>query len=292
MNTGYTYKFNGDTGSVVISGLEHFTLVHTFLCGQCFRWEQETDGSFTGIVRGKVVNIKQNDKELTISGCNEEDFLNIWKKYLDLDTDYGKIKDVLSADEHLKKAAEFGGGIRILNQEPFECLISFIISTQNNIPRIKKIIGELCRLYGDKLSFGGKDYYSFPDCHTLAKLKEADLATLNAGYRVPYILDAAKRIASGEIELEKLPYMPTVSAREELMKIKGVGPKVADCTLLFSLEKGDSFPVDVWMSKIMRNLYLGEGATLKEISAFGAEKFGNYSGIAQQYLFYYARENG
>lgn len=292
MNTGYTYKFNADTNSVIISGLEHFTLRHTFLCGQCFRWVEENDGSFTGIAHGRVINIKQKDKELTISCCNEDDFLNIWKKYLDLDTDYGKIKDVLSKDEHLKKASQFGGGIRILNQEPFECLISFIISTQNNIPRIKRIIDELCRLYGNKISSGEKDYYSFPDCHTLASLGASDLATLNAGYRVPYILDAARMVASGEVELEKLPGMPTVSAREELMKIKGVGPKVADCTLLFSLQKGDSFPVDVWMQKIMRNLYLGEGATLKEISVFGAEKFGVYSGIAQQYLFYYARENG
>lgn len=292
MNTGYTYKFNSGSDSVTVSGLSDFIPAQTFLCGQCFRWEQEADGSFTGVAFSKAVNIKQENNSITISNCSPDDFSGIWKRYLDLDTDYTKIKSALAVDEHLKKASAFGGGIRILNQEPFECLISFIISTQNNIPRIKKIINELCRLYGNRISLGGKDFYSFPDCHTLASLGEGDLASLNAGYRVPYILDAAGKVASGEIELEKLFSMPTGRAREELMKIKGVGPKVADCVLLFSLQKGDSFPVDVWMQKIMRSLYLDEKASLKQIRDFGTEKFGALSGIAQQYLFFYARENG
>jgi len=288
----FEYKFNKDTNTIVISNLEHFTPEHTFLCGQCFRWDGEDDGSFTGVVRGRAVNIKQSGAELYISNCSEEDFLNIWRPYLDLDTDYAEIKAVLSCDEHVKRAAQFGGGIRILNQEPFECLISFIISIQNNIPRIKKIINEMCRLFGDSISLSGREYFSFPDCKTLAQLTVEDLAPLNAGYRAPYILDAARKVYSGEVNLEKLFDMSTFLARQELMKIKGVGPKVADCTLLFSLQKGDVFPVDVWMQRIMRNLYLGEDATIKQINDFGAEKFGKYSGIAQQYLFYYARENG
>jgi len=291
LNSGYVYKYNKNNHSLTLSGVEHFKTADTFLCGQCFRWDREDDGSFTGVAMGKVINIRETEDGLVLSNCDEDDFLNVWRPYLDLDTDYGAIKKVLSADAHLKKAAEFGGGIRILNQDPFECLISYIISTQNNIPRIKKIINTLCRMYGEVISFGDREYHTFPDCTTIASLTESDLSPLNAGYRVPYIIDGAKKVASGEIELNKLFAMTTSSARDELMKIKGVGPKVADCTLLFSLKKRDAFPVDVWMQKIMRSLYLGESATLKEISAFGAEKFGELSGIAQQYLFYYAREN-
>ncbi len=291
MGNGYNYEYDNTANTIIISNLEHFNPVHTFLCGQCFRWEQEDDGSFTGVAQGKVINIKTEGTTARISNCNEEDFINFWRRYLGLDTDYGAIKAALSGDEHLVRAMDFGWGIRLLNQEPFECLISFVISTQNQIPRIKKIIKKMCELFGDKISFDGKDYYTFPDCHTLAGLTEADLAPLNAGYRTAYILDAAEKVASGDIDLDKICALPTEEAKAELMKIKGVGPKVADCTMLFSLQKGDSFPVDVWVQRIVRELYLGEGASLKQISQFAKERFGDNSGIAQQYLFYYAREN-
>lgn len=291
MGYGYSYQYDSTAATITISNLEHFNPVHTFLCGQCFRWEQEEDGSFTGIAQGKVINIKAEEGKLCLSNCSEDDFLNFWCRYLDLNTDYGSIKGALSNDEHLKCAMDFGWGIRLLNQEPFECLISFVISTQNQIPRIKKIIKKMCELFGEKISYGGKDYFTFPDCKTLANLTEDDLAPINAGYRASYIIDAAKKVASGEIDLEKISALPTDAAKAELMKIKGVGPKVADCTMLFSLQKGDAFPVDVWVQRIVRELYLGEGASLKQISAFAKEKFGINSGIAQQYLFYYAREN-
>ncbi len=291
MGYGYSYQYDSTAATITINNLEHFNPVHTFLCGQCFRWEQEEDGSFTGIAQGKVINIKAEEGSLCLSNCNEDDFLNFWCRYLDLNTDYGNIKGALSGDEHLKCAMDFGWGIRLLNQEPFECLISFVISTQNQIPRIKKIIKKMCELFGKKISYRGKDYYTFPDCETLANLAEDDLAPINAGYRASYIIDAAKKVASGEIDLKKISALPTDAAKAELMKIKGVGPKVADCTMLFSLQKGDAFPVDVWVQRIVRELYLGEGASLKQISAFAKEKFGINSGIAQQYLFYYSREN-
>lgn len=276
---------------MTVRHLTSFDADHTFLCGQCFRWSKLDDGSFTGVAMGRAVNIRCEGDSLVISNSSEEDFVNIWVPYLDLDTDYDAIKATLSADEHLKKATEYGGGIRLLNQEPFECLISYIISAQNNIPRIKKIIDTLCRMYGEEIRLGEEVLYTFPDCHTLAALEADDLAPLNAGYRAPYIIDASRKVASGEIELNALFDLPTSEAKAELLKIKGVGPKVADCTLLFSLGKRDAFPVDVWMQKIMRNLYLSETATIREISDFGTEKFGKLSGIAQQYLFYYAREN-
>ncbi len=291
MGYGYSYEYDSAAATVTVFNLDHFDPVHTFLCGQCFRWEQEEDGSFTGIAQGKVINIKAEEGKLCLSNCSEDDFINFWCRYLDLDTDYGNIKAALADDEHLKRAMDFGWGIRLLNQEPFECLISFVISTQNQIPRIKKIIKKMCELFGEKISYGGKEYYSFPDCKTLANLTEDDLAPINAGYRTQYIIDAAQKVARGEIDLNKISAMPTDAAKAELMKIKGVGPKVADCTMLFSLQKGDAFPVDVWVQRIVRELYLGEGASLKQISAFAKEKFGIHSGIAQQYLFYYAREN-
>lgn len=288
----YGYEYNSSANIVTVTGLEHFNPIHTFLCGQCFRWEQENDGSFTGVAFGNVVNISFDGSKVCISNCREDDFLNIWCKYLNFDADYGVVKKRLSADEHLRKAMDFGWGIRILNQEPFECLISFIISTQNQIPRIKKIIRKMCELFGEKISYNGNDYFTFPNASVLASLTEEDLAPLNAGYRSSYILDAAKRVANGEIDLNKLMCTSTDEARCQLMKIKGVGPKVADCTMLFSLHKGDAFPVDVWVQRTVRQLYLGENASLKQISGFAREKFGEDGGIAQQYLFYYARENG
>lgn len=291
MANGYSYEYDSIANTVIISNLEHFNPVHTFLCGQCFRWEQEDDGSFTGVAYGRVVNIKTEGTTVRISNCTEEDFKSFWRPYLNLDTDYGAIKSALADGGHLSRAMDFGWGIRLLNQEPFECLISFVISTQNQIPRIKKIIRKMCELFGDRISHSGKDYYTFPDCRTLASLTEKDLAPLNAGYRAAYILDAARKVASGEIDLDKICSLPTAEAKAELMKIKGVGPKVADCTMLFSLHKGDAFPVDVWVQRIVRELYLGEGASLKQIGQFAREKFGDNSGIAQQYLFYYAREN-
>ncbi len=291
MDIKYSYEYDGASNAVIINNLEHFSPVHTFLCGQCFRFDEEEDGSFTGVAYGKVINIKTEGTTTRISNCSEEDFLSIWQGFLGLDTDYGAIKNALTEDEHLKRAMDFGWGIHLLNQEPFECLISFVISTQNQIPRIKKIIKKLCELFGERISYNGKDYFTFPDCHTLAALTLEDIAPLNAGYRGAYILDAASKVASGEIDLDKICALPTAEAKAELMKIKGVGPKVADCTMLFSLRKGDAFPIDVWVQRTVRELYLGEGASLREIAAFAAEKFGQYGGIAQQYLFYYAREN-
>ena len=291
MGTGYTYEYMQSENTVVIYNLEHFNPIHTFLCGQCFRWEEQEDGSFTGVAYGKVVNIRAEGKSLYISNCTEEDFINIWQGYLGLDTDYGVIKNALMGDEHLEKAMDFGWGIHLLNQEPFECLVSFVISTQNQIPRIKKIVKALSESFGNCISFGGKDYYTFPSCEKLASLSLDDLSHINAGYRGPYILDAAKKVASGEIDLMKIASLSTIDARKELMKIKGVGPKVADCTMLFSLKKTDAFPIDVWVQKAVRELYLGQGATLNQIGSFAREKFGEFGGVAQQYLFYYAREN-
>ncbi len=284
-------KITEEKGKIILKNLHDFNPVHTFMCGQCFRWD-ESDGGFIGIAHGRAVLVKQTENgNVEIYNTTKKDFNDIWCDYFDFNTDYGAIKNTLSSDDSLKKAIKFGGGIRILNQEPFECLISFIISTQNSIPRIKKIIAKMSELFGEKIEFNGKTYYAFPTCEALAQLNESDLAPLKVGYRAEYILDASKKVKNGEVDLNSLFDTDIQGARKELLKIKGVGPKVADCVLLFSLKKHGAFPIDVWIGRIMRSLYLGENATMKEILKFSSEKFSDYAGFAQQYLFYYAREN-
>ena len=281
-----------DDTTAIIKGVRHFDLTHTFMCGQCFRWYRNSDGTYTGVAHGKAVRMSLAGDTLTIYNTSLEDVNGIWINYLDLERDYSEIKSLYSDDIYLSKAMEFGYGIHILNQEIFECLISFIISTQNQIPRIKKIVSTLSAMYGDKILLDGEELCSFPTADRLAGIEAGDLSSLNAGYRAGYIVDAVNKITSGEICLDEIMNMSYSDARSELMKIRGVGPKVADCVLLFSAKKSCAFPVDVWVQRTMRTLYLDEKATNKEIERKAAELFGEYAGFAQQYLFYYARENG
>lgn len=284
-------KIIQNDNSVIIQNIKDFDPTHTFMCGQCFRWDPESDGSYTGVAFSKAVNISCTGGNLTIKNITPDEFNSQWKDYLDLDTDYNMIKTSLSGDDNVKKAMDFGWGIKILNQEIFECLISFIISTQNAIPRIKKIVSKLSEMYGTKTEFDGRTYYAFPTLSQLSDITEDDLAPLKAGYRVSYIVDALQKLKSGEVNLQNIKSMSYADAKKELMKIKGVGPKVADCVLLFSAGKKEAFPIDVWVKRTVQTLYLGENAKEKEISAFANEHFGEFAGVAQQYLFYYAREN-
>ncbi len=277
--------------SVVIKNIKDFNPTHTFMCGQCFRWDMEDDGSYTGVAHGRVVNVSNIESDIIIKNTNADDVKNIWINYLDLNRDYNIIKNAFSNDVNLKQAIDFGGGIKILNQDIFECLISFIISTQNGIPRIKKIVSSLSELFGEKVEYGGRTYYSFPSAKSLSGIKEKDLEPLKAGYRAGYIVDAVQKVVNGDVDIYNLKNLSTSNARCELMKIKGVGPKVADCVLLFSAGKSDAFPIDVWVQRIMRSLYCGDDAKIKDIQHFASSHFGEYAGIAQQYLFYYAREN-
>ncbi len=284
-------KIDEKANSIIITDIKDFNPTHIFMCGQCFRWEQQEDGSYTGIAFDKVVNISLSEKNVIIKNITKAEFETKWRHYLDLDTDYSLIKQSFSKDVNISRAIDFGWGIRILNQEIFECLISFIISTQNTIPRIKKIVAKLSEMYGKKLTFEGKTYYAFPHLSDLADICENDLTPLKAGYRASYIVDAVKKLNGGEVSIDKLKFMNYHEAKKELMKIKGVGPKVADCVLLFSCEKKESFPIDVWVKRTMQTLYLGKDASQSSITNFANEYFGTYAGVAQQYLFYYAREN-
>lgn len=269
-----------------IKNVKDFDLEQTFMCGQCFRWKQSDDGSYTGVAGGHYAKItKQNDSVYILSDCEDTDF---WERYLGLDEDYDKIKASLKGDSVLSNCMEYGYGIRIMKQELWETIVSFIISANNNISRISKIIDRLCESFGEQKSFEGITYYTMPDADTLAGLTLEDLAVIRAGFRDKYILDAALKVSSGEIDLNKLVLMDDTEAKKELMKIKGIGNKVADCILLFSMSRYKTFPKDVWIKRILTEVYR---VNEKEIDEFAMQQFGDFAGIAQQYLFYYYREN-
>lgn len=285
------YEINYDENGVIIEGMRDFDPIHTFECGQCFRWHREADGSYTGVVRGRVANAAYTPGKLVLNNVCAGDFKEIWFDYFDLGRDYGEIKMIVAKDEVMQKAVEFGGGIRLLRQEPWEALISFILSSNNRIPRIMKIIEDLSGLYGRELRYRGRKYYAFPDVQSLAACSLEQIESCRAGYRCGYIQRTAADVAAGVFELQKLTGLDTEDARNYLLKLHGVGCKVADCMLLYSGTKQDVFPTDVWVKRVMEELYFKRQAGFKEVRQFAAEHFGDYSGIAQQYLFYYAREH-
>lgn len=271
----FSAKF--DNNNVYITNYGGFDLPHTLDCGQAFRWEETENGIWHGVAFDKYLELqKLSDGTVVLYNISKEDFEGVWRHYFDLDRDYDGIINAISEDETLKRASEYAHGIRVLNQEPWETLCSFIISQNNNIKRIKGIISRLCENFGE--NEGG--YYTFPTAEKIAELTLDDLSVLRSGFRAKYILDAAKKVSSGEVELNKLKDAPTDGARDELMKITGVGPKVADCVLLFGLEHADAFPKDVWIKRAMQVLFDGE---LPECAK-------PYAGIAQQYIFLFARE--
>lgn len=282
-----TYKNN----NIILHDIKDFNLSHTFECGQAFRWNLQSDGSYLGVAKNHVLKISQNDKSIIFHNTSVEDFNNIWHDYFDFSTNYSDIKDKLSQDDVLKTAIPYGYGIRILRQELFETVISFIISASNNIPRIKKIVELLCENFGEEIIYSGKKYYSFPTASRLAELSVSDLSVVRAGFRDKYIKAAAEKFASGDIFEGSFTPLNTDDAKKLLMSIYGVGSKVADCILFFGLFRTDSFPVDVWVKRIMETLYLGKETKNSEIEKFAKQKFGNLAGFAQQYLFFYAREN-
>lgn len=255
---------------------ENFSLADTLNCGQCFRWDECPDGAFEGIVEGRFARVRQTPRGLELEGDGGEEF---WGDYFDIKTSYAAVRARLCGDKTLAEAAAFAPGIRVLRQYPWETLCSFIISQNNNIKRIRGIVARMCECFGEKLPGGG---YAFPKPESLAGLTADDLAPLRSGFRAWYILDAASKAASGEIDLAKVALMPLDEARAELQKIKGVGPKVAECALLYGFGRGECFPLDVWMKRAMKELF-PEG--LPECAKENA-------GIAQQYIFHFARLSG
>lgn len=270
----YIYK----DGTMIVKNVTSLDLGETLDCGQSFRWRDNGDGSFTGVAYEKLVTVTIQNGDLHIENTTEQDFEKIWRNYFDLDLDYDSIRSSIGKIHPvLKEASAYAPGIRILRQEPWEALCTFIISQNNNIKRIKGIVDRLCTTFGNKI--GDTDFYTFPKPETLAKLTPDDLAPLRAGFRNKYIIDASRKVATGEVDLEKCKNIPYDDARAELCKIKGVGNKVADCTLLFGMHRIEAFPIDVWMRRAMERLFPN----------MTGEDFGEYAGIAQQYIFHYAR---
>ncbi|OJU14732.1 MAG: hypothetical protein BGN88_10305 [Clostridiales bacterium 43-6] len=261
----------------MLHSIKNFDPEEIFDCGQAFRFS-ETNGVWQGVAFGKVVTCKREGDTVIFYHMTEKDFIEIWYDYFTLDMDYDRVIQIISQDETLKCAAAFAKGIRILRQDPWETLCSFIISQNNNIPRIKGIIARLCETFGDEIEPG---FFSFPSPDRLADLTVEDLQPLRAGFRAKYILDAAKKITAGQVEIYRLKHLPYEEAKQELLKIKGVGQKVADCALLFGCEKLEAFPEDVWIKRVMAMLL---PAGLPECAR-------EYAGIAQQYLFHYARNH-
>ena len=215
-----------------------------------------------------------------------------------MDTNYLEYKNKLSKiDNYLEESIKFGNGIRILNQDLWECIISFIISANNNIPRIKKIIEKISQNYGEEIEFEGKKYYMFPTPESLSRASIQDLRNMGLGFRDKRIYNTTKMILNKEVDIDKLKTLnDTNQMRNELLKLDGVGPKVADCILLFSLKRLDVFPIDVWVRRVMNELYIHneneEKVNKNELQFLAKEKFLGLSGIAQQYLFYWKRESG
>lgn len=264
---------------VALSGYGEMNLDLTLDCGQAFRWNKDENGIWRGTAYGKSIGVKAADGGMEIYGSNVNEVKEIWCGYFDLDRDYDKIIATFQNDVHVRSAIEKSGTVRILNQEPWEALCSFIISACNNIPRIKGIVSRLCESFGDRLEDGS---FTFPSAEVIASKTEEELAVLRAGYRVPFILDAARKVSSGEIDLEGVRSLSEEDARKTLMLINGVGRKVADCTLLFSLGFASVFPVDRHIKRACDNLY-PNGLP---------ECFSSFAGLAQQYIFIAQREDG
>ncbi|MBN2853508.1 MAG: 8-oxoguanine DNA glycosylase [Clostridia bacterium] len=275
--------------TVIIKDLKHFDIVKTLESGQCFRWEKKDDRQFVGTAYHRTISIGQIGNDIYIDNTNEHDMKYIWTPYFDLDRDYEKIIRVLSEDDIMKKAIEFSGGIHHLRQQPFETLITFIISSNNNIPRIKKIIKKLSEDHGEGIEYSKDIHYSFPSAEKLAASKKQEIDTCKAGFRCSYIHKTAMMVHELKYDFRQLAVMPYLDARESLKQFAGVGDKVADCVLLFTGMKTESFPVDVWVKRVMEDLYLTKDTSLSEINQFGRDKFKEYAGFANTYLFNYIR---
>ena len=277
---------------VILEDVENFDAKAIFTCGQAFRWYEEKNGSFTTVHLGRVLNVLNEDDKVIFKGTNLEEFNEIWIDYFDLNTDYQSIRKSLANNKILANAMEYGKGIRILNQNHFEMLISFIISANNMIPRIRKSIEVISMRYGKFICEDeNRKYYSFPTVEELSKATVEELREFaKVGFRDKRIFDTVNMIKNENIDLDSFENLETDNLREELLKFSGVGNKVADCIMLFSYKRGEVFPVDVWIKRVMEELFIKEETPVKKISKEADRIFGKYAGYAQLYLFYYGGE--
>lgn len=282
---------------IVLENVINFEPKHTFECGQCFRWNKTEKGSYIGVAYNKVIEVEKKRDNVLIYNASIQEYYDIWEQYFDFQRDYSQLKNDISTDEIMKKSVEFGSGMRLLKQEPTELIISFIISANNMIPRIKKSIEKICNRWGKSITYEGKDYYTFPTLEELGTASVEELEECGIGFRAKYIHDTVEKLLEGKKDtnssynIKNIIELDDDECHKALQNLSGVGPKVADCIMLFSMEKYSAFPVDVWVKRAMHKFYLAPDVSLKRIRDFGRERFGKLSGFAQQYLFYYAREN-
>ena len=277
----------------IIENIKSFEPVHIFECGQCFRWNKEIDGSYIGVFKNNVIKVEKKENNVIFKGICEKDIKEICIDYFSLNENYEKIKQELSKiDDNLKTSIKFGDGIRILHQDLWETIISFIISANNNIPRIKKIIERISEKYGKKIVFENKEYYTFPTPEELSKASVEDLRNIGLGFRDVRVYETTRKIYNGEVNLENLEKEKNIEKIEEtLLSLPGIGPKVADCIMLFSLKKYQVFPIDVWVRRVISELYFdNKEQKPQKIKEFARNYYGNKAGLAQQYLFYWRRE--
>lgn len=279
--------------SVILENVKDFNIKQILECGQCFRWERISDTNYIVVAYRRVIEVIQDGNKVTILNTTMKDFDEVWKDYFDLNVNYEEVKEELSKDELLRKSVEFGYGIRILNQDPFEMLISFIISARNSIPSIMKTIKKISQKWGTPIEYKGNTYYTFPTPEQLKDATEEEIKETGASFRSKYIVDTIAKVneSSYDFDLERISELNADECHTALQNFKGVGSKVADCIMLFSMRKYSAFPVDVWVKRAMIFFYGAEDASLNKIRIFARDKFGELAGFAQQYLFYYAREN-
>ena len=291
----------GDASVVFIDGVEGFDIGKTFDCGQCFRFDEVKNSlhekEFSGVAFGHFVSFAQDGKRLYIYGSTLQDYENIWRDFLDIERDYSEVeRDIFQnySNDSLVSAMDYGRGIRILKQDKFESIISFIISQNNNIPRIKKIIEALSCKCGEPIAIGvemqkhlsgNSAPYAFPSAEAIYALGESGLCELKVGFRAKYIFDAVSKILDGRLSIDAIELCEdTESAIEMLCTVKGIGVKVASCALLFGFARLDAFPIDIWIKRVGERRF-------PEVEDFSGKLFGQYAGIAQQYLFYFERYN-
>lgn len=273
---------------MIIRTIENFDLHQICQSGQCFRMYEREEGNFVLMAGGRYLEMNQQGKVCCFD-CAEEEFEHFWKGYFDLDQDYGSyLERIDSRDVYLSAAAAYGSGIRILRQDLWEMIVSFLISQQNHIVRIRRCIQNLCQSYGEgRQNERGEVYYAFPQPEALAGLDEEALKACNLGYRSRYVVRAARRVVSGETDLGAVSEMKYSEAKEELLKLYGVGEKVADCICLFALHQLEAFPVDTHISQALQKHYR---------QGFPKKRYQGVEGVMQQYIFYYelfgAKEQG
>ena len=271
--------------------IKDFDLKNTFENGQCFRFSPYK-GGYLGIALGEVLYLeKTGETTLWIDGVESAVFAKKFVPYFDLQTDYSLIAASFPKEENLQRAMAYGRGMRILRQDAWEVLVSFIISQNNHIGRIKAIIERISSRYGSPLTYDDAVFYTFPTAEQLKDVSAGEYADLGCGYRAGYLEEIVKNRLEGKIDLDRLQNCGYDCAKETLLSFKGIGPKVADCILLFGLGYTQAFPVDTWIKKVMETLYLKKPASKVQIERFACEIFGRYAGFAQQCLFYYAREH-